>query len=69
MKAHLINCTYCIYRQVTEDPKNKKKTEELCTLTYRPPVAPNPPVRFCENFHQQDHDCEDCIAQADLRTK
>lgn len=60
MKAHLINCTYCVFRQVASDPKRKNGEIELCRLTFQQIPAPNMPNRRCENFHQEGHDCVCC---------
>lgn len=60
MKAHLINCTYCTHRQVSSDPKSKNNQFELCKLNHRKIPHPNQPGRFCEDFHQEGHDCASC---------
>ena len=65
MKAHLINCTYCIFRQISADPKRKNGERELCKITYQPIKHPNEPGRYCEEFHQEGHDCLDCVTVAD----
>lgn len=59
MKAHLLNCTYCIHRQVT--PRTRKTNEiERCELTKQRIPSPGEGGRFCDKFHQEGHDCEDC---------
>lgn len=64
MKAHLLNCTYCIFRQIAADPKRKNGERELCKITYQPIPHPKDPARFCEEFHQEGHDCLDCVGMA-----
>ncbi len=62
MRTHLVNCTYCVFRLVA--PGNKKKSIpelERCKHTMLPIPKPNEPGRFCERFHQIDHDCESCL--------
>ena len=63
MKAHLINCTYCVFRQVAADPNRKNGQRELCRLTFKKIPAPNEAGRFCENFHQEGHDCDICWSE------
>lgn len=61
MKAHLLNCTYCVYRKRTLDDKKRSLPEiERCGLTMQPLKKPNEPGRFCENFHQEGHTCVQC---------
>ncbi len=62
MRAHLVDCTYCIQRMVTPGDKKRHIPEvERCRLTMGPIKKPNEPGRFCEHFHQEGHDCVDCM--------
>jgi hypothetical protein len=62
MIAHLIDCTYCQFREVIPGNKKKKIYErELCGLTRQPIVPPDRPGRYCDKFHQIGHDCPTCI--------
>ncbi len=63
MKAHLFNCTYCIHRMVTPGDKKRNIREvERCHLTMLPLPAPSQSGRFCEQFHQEGHTCENCFS-------
>jgi hypothetical protein len=62
VKAHLFDCTYCIHRLSV--PGNKKKNLheiERCQLTMLPIPTPAQTGRFCQSFHQLDHECKSCI--------
>jgi hypothetical protein len=63
MKAHLIDCTYCVHRWVTPgDKKRNIRETERCRITHSPIPAPSEPGRFCENFKQVGHDCVSCFS-------